>query len=148
MKYGIDELYCIDIVPAICDLYGAASLKLTGKSPKFIDWNCAQKMSGKDGLNTLISVGCLPHLPIKTQTEYLGDINNKFANFFVEIKYKNNSCIQNSDNAFSINELQNLKQCANNVKYKNFGYMSKFIHAQPARRDFFVSQSRSLFLCR
>lgn len=154
-KYNLENVYCIDTVPEIVDLCAKASCKLNGKEPQFITWDQAQKMSGKNGINTIVSVGVLPHMPLKMQKEYMEQINKKFDNFFLEIKYKKKNDIKNSDNAFSIQELQNLRIGVENVSdietvaIRNcLNYISKFVHAKPNRRDFLANQSRSLFLSR
>ena len=154
-KYNLENVYCIDVVPEIADLCTKVSYKLSGKEPSFITWNQAQEMSGKNSINTIVSVGCLPHMPLKTQKEYMKQINKNFDNFFLEIKYKKQNDIKNSDNAFSIQELQKLRIGVENVSdietvaIRNcLSYLSKFVHAKPNRRDFLVNQSRSLFLSR
>lgn len=154
-KYDLDRVYCIDIVPEIADLYTNASYRLNGKIPLFINWDLAQNISEQGDLDTLVSIGCLPHMSIQLQKEYMKIINDKFSNFFIEIKYKKQEDIKNSDNAFSIQELQKLRLGAENVSnietvaIRNcLSYLSKFVHAKPDRRDFLANQSRSLFLSR
>jgi len=155
MKYNSDDVYCIDIIPEISDLYTNVSYQLCGKIPSFIDWGLAQKMAAKGDLNAIVSVGCLPHMPIQAQKEYMKIINEKFDNFFVEIKYNHRDNIPDSANAFNVPELQSFVDDVKNISdiktvaYRNsFKYISKFLHAKPNRRDFLINQSRSLFLSR
>lgn len=152
-EYSLVNTYCIDIVPEIADLYTNASYQLIGKIPEFIDWECAK--SENNDVNTIVSVGCLPHMPLNAQKEYLKTINKKFENFFLEIKYKKQDGIANSENAFSLMDLQKLRIDVDNVTdietamIKNsLIYLSKFVHAKPERKDFLINQSRSLFLSR
>ena len=152
-EYSLVNTYCIDIVPEIADLYTNASYQLIGKIPEFIDWECAK--SENNDVNTIVSVGCLPHMPLNVQKEYLKTINKKFENFFLEIKYKKQDGIANSENAFSLMDLQKLRIDVDNVTdietamIKNsLIYLSKFVHAKPDRKDFLINQSRSLFLSR
>lgn len=152
-EYSLVNTYCIDIVPEIADLYTNASYQLIGKIPEFIDWEYAK--SENNDINTIVSVGCLPHMPLNVQKEYLKTINKKFENFFLEIKYKKQDGIANSENAFSLMDLQKLRIDVDNVTdietamIKNsLIYLSKFVHAKPERKDFLINQSRSLFLSR
>ena len=152
-EYSLVNTYCIDIVPEIADLYTNASYQLIGKIPEFIDWEYAK--SENNDINTIVSVGCLPHMPLNVQKEYLKTINKKFENFFLEIKYKKQDGIANSENAFSLMDLQKLRIDVDNVTdietamIKNsLIYLSKFVHAKPDRKDFLINQSRSLFLSR
>ena len=152
-QYDLKDVYCIDIVPEIADLYTNASYQLTGKIPTFIDWDSAKCMSGK--INTINSVGCFPHMSLDGQKEYIKAINKSFANFFIEIKYKKQDGIANSENAFSLQDLQKLRIDVDNVTdietamiRNSLTYLSRFVHARPERKDFLINQSRSLFLSR
>ena len=71
-EYSLVNTYCIDIVPEIADLYTNASYQLIGKIPEFIDWEYAK--SENNYINTIVSVGCLPHMPLNVQKEYLKTI--------------------------------------------------------------------------
>ena len=152
-QYDLKDVYCIDIVPEIADLYTNASYQLTGKIPTFIDWDSAKCMSGK--INTINSVGCFPHMSLDGQKEYIKAINKSFANFFIEIKYKKHDGLHNSENAFGLSDLQKLRVDVENVTdietamIKNsLSYLAKFVHARPNFKEFLVEQSRSLFLSR
>ena len=152
-EYSLVNCYCIDIVPEIADLYTNASYQLIGKIPNFIKWDDAK--SENNEINTISSVGCLPHMPLDIQKEYLKIINKRFENFFLEIKYKKQDSVKNSEKAFSLQDLQKLRIDVDNVTdietamIKNsLSYLSKFVHAKPDRMDFLINQSRSLFLSR
>jgi len=152
-KYDCQNVYAIDTAPAICDLYTSAAYKFCGKMPTFIDWKTAQNKSL--GIDTITSVGCLPHMSIESQKEYMKIINKKFPNFFLEIKYKKSDNVDNSENAFSLQDLQKLRVDVKNVTdiemamiRNSLKYLHKFVCAKPDRRDFLVNQSRSLFLSR
>ena len=153
-KYNLQDVYCVDIVPEIADLYTDAAYKLTGKIPSFIDWAEVQKLSGKK-INTITSIGCLPHMSKEVQKEYMKIINKKFHNFFLEIKYKKSDNVPNADNAFTLRELQELRVDVENVTDIEtamiricLNYIRKFVRAKPDRRDFLINQSRCLFLSR
>lgn len=154
-KYGLKDTYCTDIVPEIADLYTNASYKLSGSIPSFIDWNQIQDKATKGELNTFVSVGCFPHIPKDQQAEYMKVISKKFQNFFLEIKYKSSENMPDSENAFSLADLQKLRMDVDDVKniesamLKNgLLYVRKFIRARADRRDFLTNQSRSIFLSR
>lgn len=154
-KYSLKDTYCADIVPEIADLYTNASYKLSGFIPEFIDWEQIQDKGNNGELNTFVSVGCFPHIPKKQQVEYMRTIDKKFQNFFLEIKYKSSENISNSENAFSLADLQNLRMDVDDVKniesamLKNgLLYVRRFISAHADRRDFLTNQSRSIFLSR
>ncbi len=153
-QYGIENVYCIDIVPEIADIYTQSAYKLYGNAPDFIDWKTLQTKPEKTNLNTIISVGCFPHMPIETQKEYMREINDKFDNFFLEIKYKKQNQTTNIDNAFSLSDLQelcldfeNIMDVETAVKRNAIDYLRKFMHAKPNRADF-INNCRSLFLSR
>lgn len=152
-QYNMKDVYCIDIVPEIADLYTNAAYQLTGNIPTFIDWGSAKNMSEK--INTINSVGCFPHMPLDIQKKYMKIINKSFPNFFIEIKYKKREDLRNSENAFGLSDLQNLSIDVDNVTdietamIKNsLSYLGKFVRARPNSKDFLVEQSRSLFLSR
>lgn len=152
-KYNLQNVYAIDIMPEICDLYTNAAYKFCGKMPTFIDWKTAQDKSM--GIDTITSIGCLPHMPIESQKEYMKIIDKNFPNFFLEIKYKKSYNLNNSENAFSLQDLQKLRVDVQNVTdiemaiiRNSLRYLNKFVRAKPDRKDFLVNQSRSLFLCR
>ncbi len=153
-QYDIKDVYCIDIVPEIADIYTETAYKLYGNTPNFISWETLQTMQKKERPNTIVSVGCLPHIPIETQKEYMKQINDKFDNFFLEIKYTKQSQKTNTTNAFSLSDLQDLCLDFENimdveiaVKRNAISYLRKFMHAKPNRADF-INNCRSLFLSR
>ena len=154
-RYNLSSVYCVDVSSEITDLYALAANSLCGKSPEFVAWGNAKQLSCKDGLNTVISVGCLPHMNLGVQKQYLSDINRFFDNFFVEIKYKKQEDCINSNDAFSIKELQKLRLeigAVDNIETamirNSMRYLFKFIHSKPNYKEFLVNRSRSLFLSR
>ena len=93
-------------------------------------------------------------MPMETQKEYMKQINEKFDNFFVEIKYTKQDGIENAENAFSLSDLQDLCLDFENIMdvemaaVRNaLSYLRKFMHAKPNRADF-INNCRSLFLSR
>ena len=158
LKYNLPDVYCVDVAPEIADLYTEAAYKLGGKLPSFVGWDVAKRLAKKDtdvALNTVVSVGCLPHMNLDTQKRYLHDINNKFENFFVEIKYKQQDGVRGEDNAFSLYDLQKLRLDVENVNnietavIRNaIKYLRRFIKLKDNRKDFLEDNSRSLFLSR
>lgn len=154
-KYNLSDVYCIDVIPEIADIYTDAAYKLGGKMPTFISWDDAKRKTYDSKLNMLVSVGCLPHMSIEEQKQYLRDINKFFDNFFVEIKYKNKDGILDTEGVFSLEELRKLRLNVENVDdietaaIRNcMRYMLGFIRLRADRKDFLVDHSRSLFLSR
>lgn len=157
-KYDLSNIYCIDLMPEIAELYTEAAYKLGGKMPSFVDWEEAKNLAKKGKsteLNTLVSVGCLPHMDIDVQKQYLREINKKFDNFFVEIKYKQQDSVDGASTAFSLSELQKLRLDVENVDSietamvrNSVRYLMKFVHLKSNRKDFLENRSRSLFLSR
>lgn len=154
-KYNLSDIYCIDVSSYVADLYVLASHILSGKIPEFINWEEAKQKTCQKDLNTVVSVGCLPHMKLDVQKEYLRDINAKFDNFFVEIKYKKQEDVSGADRGFSIQELQKMRLEIENVDgietamiRNSISYLFKFVHSKPNYRNFLLNRSRSLFLSR
>lgn len=157
-RYDLPNVFCVDVMPEIAELYTKASYELSRKMPTFIDWDAAKKMAKRNedtGLNTVVSVGCLPHMDIETQKQYLGDINKRFDNFFVEVKYKKQEDMTDASNAFNLSELQRLRLDVENVDSletamirNSIRYLMKFVRSKSDRIDFLINRSRSLFLSR
>lgn len=154
-QYNLSNTYCIDTTPEIADLYTTAAYKLGGHIPKFIDWNTAKQMSSNNGLNTIVSLGCLPHMKLDTQKQYLRDINKVFTNFFIEIKYTNQSDTPGSNGIFTLKELQKMRLEVENIDNietaairNSMRYMSAFVRLKSDRTDFLGNSCRSLFLSR
>ena len=154
-QYNIKGIYCIDVVPEIADIYQTTAKYCDIKSPEFIDWESAQTMGKSHQISTIVSVGCLPHIPMELQKKYLQSINALFDYFFIEIKYA--TTLENkekNDKAFCLHELQKLRMDVKNVTdvesemiHRAIRYLRNFIRAKPNRIDF-VSEYRSLFLSR
>lgn len=155
-EYDLSNVYCIDVVPEIADIYTIVANKMCNKAPEFIDWESAQKMAIDGDINTLNAVGCLPHMPLDMQKKYMLAVNKKFPNFFLEIKYKTQDMVPNSKQAFSLLDLQKIKIDVKNVSDvetamigSSIRYMFRFVHSKPDRiNDFLVERTRSLFLSR
>ena len=154
-KYNLSDVYCIDIIPEITDVYAEAAYKLGGKIPKFTSWAAVKQKTNDDKLNALVSVGCLPHMNIEEQKQYLCDINKYFDNFFVEIKYRTKDDILDTEGVFTLAELQKLRLNVENVDdietaaiRSCLRYMLRFIRLKADRKDFLAEHSRSLFLSR
>ena len=155
-EYNLGNVYCIDIVPEVAEIYTTVANKMYGKNPDFVDWKSAQKMAADGDINTLNAVGCLPHMPLDVQKKYMMAANKKFPNFFLEIKYKKQEKVPNSKQAFSLLDLQKMKMDVKNVSDvetamigSSMRYMFRFVHSKPDRiNDFLVERTRSLFLSR
>lgn len=152
-EYNLQDVYCIDVIPEIVDVYTRASEMVSGRAPTPISWTDAQTLAKQKKLNTIVAMGVLPWIQIKDQVSRLKFIDGHFDNYLVEIKY-NNDATTAGQNVFNLEMLQRLRMDATNAQtlettviQNSLRYLHKFLCTMPNQRDF-VAHDRSLFLSR
>ena len=148
-QMDIQDTYCIELYPEICDIYQQTADKMGIKSPTFIKWK--DVLSNK--INTVISMGVFPYMTKSDQLKHFETIYKNIPNFAIEIKYNANTNTPDI-NGFSNPELQKIaadmaiQPDLHKNTYKNATkYLNLFCRNLPVERSF-IQNHRSLFLSR
>ena len=148
-QMNIQDTYCIELYPEICDVYQQTADKMGIKSPTFIKWD--DVLSNK--INTIISMGVFPYMTKSDQRTHFETIYKNIPNFVIEIKY-NATTKKHELNGFSKPELQKIAtdiktqpDLTENTTKNTIKYLNLFCRNLPVERTF-IQNHRCLFLSR